>query len=211
MRKIIILCTLTTFIFFTFISCKNKNKKTDPTQNEFVKTGKFDYYGEKQIITNKIMYDVTICNDLLQDRSRENPDWFWENIPETECNTFVATLLNDARNGRLPIYYFELTGDYESFKQVQPEYVQKFMDSVLTYKFQVLDTTTKKGNIIDKEIKLDYRNIKKLRFLEEWFLGDGGFHKRVIAVAPFFEISYPGMETINTIYFWILVNNQEKK
>ena len=33
------------------------------------------------IITKKILYDVPIVNLLLEDRSENDPNWFWENLP----------------------------------------------------------------------------------------------------------------------------------
>jgi hypothetical protein len=115
-------------------------------------------------------------------------------------------LLTDALSGKLKTYYYDMTGDYESFDEILPADLQSYMDEIMTYEFEVIDTTVKRYKPEKVEIQLTHKHVKKLRFLEEWFIADGVFHKRIIAVAPYFTIDYPGLEPINAVYFWILLN-----
>ncbi len=181
----------------------NGNKKDKPS------SGKYDYSGDKLIITDKIMYDVTIVNDIIGDRTKNSPDWFWENLPLPESDEFVKTLLKDAYSGKLKSYYYDMTGDYESFDVIPQSKLKAYMDDVMTYEIEIVDTTVKRYKTDIINIPLDYKTVKKLRFLEEWFMAEGKFHKRVIAVAPYFVIEYPGLEPINAVYFWVLLDEQK--
>ncbi|MDD4150125.1 MAG: hypothetical protein PHE33_08855 [Bacteroidales bacterium] len=203
--------TLMIFVSFIIYSCNNSNnnKSADNNSSQNEKKSKLsvvDYTGEKLVITDKIMYDVQICNEIIGDRSKNSPDWFWENLATPDGDEFVKGLLDDAVSGKLKTYYYDMTSDYESFDEIAPENLQAYMDSVMTYEFEVIDSTVKRYKTNKVQIQLTYQNVKKLRFLEEWFIADGVFHKKVIAVAPYFLIEYPGFETINTVYFWIMIN-----
>jgi len=192
------------------ISCNNKEKKTEtPDTDDGVKTANYDYEGDKLVVTDKIMYDVPIVNEIIADRSKECPDWFWENLPTPDADIFLKTLLEDAASGKLKTYYYEMTGDYESFDVIPQSDLKAYMDDVMTYTFEIVDTTVKRYNPEKVDIKLDYKNVKKLRFLEEWFVANGKFYKQVIAIAPYFVIEYPGMETINAVYFWVLIDDEK--
>ncbi|MDD2386149.1 MAG: hypothetical protein PHP52_05140 [Bacteroidales bacterium] len=204
--------TLMIFVSFIFHSCNNSNNNNSTNNNNNSQNEKkskqsvVDYTGEKLVITDKIMYDVQICNEIIGDRSKNNPDWFWENLPTPESDEFIKALLDDAINGKLKTYYYDLTSDCESFDEIAQEDLKSYMNSVMTYEFEVIDSTVKRYKTIKKQVPLTYKHVKKLRFLEEWFVADGVFHKKVIAVAPYFVIEYPGFETYNTVYFWIMIN-----
>ena len=204
MKHISILITI--FAVFLAISCNN-NEAGKTTENETeTNQSVIEYTGEKLVITDKIMYDVQIVNDVIGDRSKNSPDWFWENLPTPESDDFIKSLLTDALSGKLKTYYYDMTGDYESFDEILPADLQSYMDEIMTYEFEVIDTTVKRYKPEKVEIQLTHKHVKKLRFLEEWFIADGVFYKRIIAVAPYFSIEYPGFETINAVYFWILLN-----
>jgi len=208
MRPIVIFTLLIIFnMFLLLTSCSNTNNENSQDKPT---TGKYDYSGEKLVITDKIMYDVNIVNDIIGDRSKNNPDWFWENLPTPESDDFIKALLQDAYSGKLQTYYYDMTGDYESFDPISRTDLKSYMDEVLTYEIEIVDTTVKRYKTEIINIPLDYRNVKKLRFLEEWFLAEGKFYKRIIAVAPYFVIEYPGLETINAVYFWILLDNDKQ-
>lgn len=211
MRTIIKSKALLVVVFTLCIfSCKNDNKDNNEKQN--IKSSEnYDYSGDKLVITDKIMYDVNIVNDIIGDRSKNNPDWFWENLPSPESDDFVKALLKDAYSGKLKTYYYDMTGNYESFDFIPRSDLKSYMDEVMTYEIEIVDTTVKRYKTEKVNIHLDYKNVKKLRFLEEWFLAEGKFYKRVIAVAPYFVIEYPGLETINAVYFWVLLDENNTK
>jgi len=204
-----------TFMLATLLiciySCTNSNKSDDYKERQTESgQGKYDFTGDKLVITNKIMYDVNIVNEIIGDRSKNNPDWFWENLPTPESDEFIKTLLKDAYSGKLQTYYYDMTGNYESFDPIPKSDLKAYMDEVLTYEVEIVDTTVKRYKTQKINIPLDYKNVKKLRFLEEWFLAEGKFYKRVIAVAPYFVIEYPDLETVNAVYFWILLDNEKQ-
>jgi hypothetical protein len=187
-------------------SCKNSNNNE---QQDNSSSSKYDYTGDKLVITDKIMYDVTIVNDIIGDRTKNSPDWFWENLPLPESDEFVKTLLKDAYSGKLKSYYYDMTGNYKSFDVIPQSKLKAYMDDVMTYEIEIVDTTVKRYKTDIINIPLDYKSVKKLRFLEEWFMAEGKFYKRVIAVAPYFVIEYPGLEPINAVYFWVLLDEQK--
>lgn len=205
------LFVIITLIFTLFVmSCKNSDNKSENSNEETENTIDYDFHGEKLVVTDKIMYDVTISNDIIGDRSKNGPDWFWENLPTPESDEFIKTLLVDAYSGKLKTYYYDMTGDYESFDEIPSSELKAYMDEVLTYKFEVVDTTIKRFKTENVEITLDYRNVKKLRFLEEWFVADGEFYKKVIAVAPYFVIEHPRIESMHAVYFWIMLDDSNE-
>ncbi len=209
MRTHIIRVLLTVTIISTFIACNNSGTKSNNNQiKEKNQTHENDYEGDKLVVTDKIMYDVTIVNEVIGNRSKNSPDWFWENLPTPDADNFIKNLLLDAISGKLKTYYYDMTGDYESFDEIPTSELKGYMDNILTYEYESVDTTVKRYKPEIINIPLDYRNVKKLRFLEEWFVADGVFHKRVIAIAPYFTIEHPDMEPINAVYFWIMINQQ---
>jgi hypothetical protein len=204
---------LAILISASIYSCVNSSseKKTESENQDVNKTSKYDYNGDKLVITDKILYDVPIVNEVIGDRSKNSPDWFWENLPTPDGDEFIKALLADARSGKLKTYYYDATGDYESFDAISKDSLGPYMDKVMSYEFETIDTTVRRFKVNKVNIPLDYKNVKKLRFLEEWFVAEGKFYKRVIAVAPFFTIEYAGMETVNTVFFWIMVDEKEKE
>jgi hypothetical protein len=196
MKKILAIFPL--FVFFVlFLSCNNKSEKSQIAL----------FLGQENdsavIITNKIMYDVPIVNLLIgNDRSKNNRDWFWENIPCPDCQNFTKGLLEDVKSGRLPIYEYDLVGTYDTLIEVPSSELDDFLESKLTYNYETYDTVKKK--LVPQSMVLDENNIKEIRFLEEWYIKDGEFHKKVVAFAPFFTINDPNFsQEQNTIFFWV--------
>lgn len=53
-------------------SCKNKAAKNDKeNQNNTVEVADYDYQGDKLVVTDKIMYDVPIVNEIIGDRTKK--------------------------------------------------------------------------------------------------------------------------------------------
>ncbi len=179
-------------------SCKNSTEKSVINFEEIV--------GEDQCLTQKIMYDVQIVNEIIGDRSKNNIDWFWENLPTPDSDEFVKNMLEEIEDGDLPIYHYDMTGTYDTFEQIGEAEVDDFLDEIMTYEFEAVDTTIKKYTTEIIEVPLDYRNVKKLRFLEEWYLSEDGFKKKVIAIAPYFVIEHPQTVPVHAVYFWTMVD-----
>lgn len=208
----IIFVALLAISLVTIQSCKNKDTKDNKDNSDTtVEVADYDYQGDKLVVTDKIMYDVPIVNEIIGDRTKNSPDWFWENLPQPESDSFLKTLLEDAVSGKLKTYYYDMTGSYDTFDAIPSSELKSYMDDVMTYEFEIMDTTVKRYKTEKISVPLDYSKVKKLRFLEEWFIADGKFHKRVIAVAPYFVVEHPSIETISLVYFWILVDEKKKQ
>ena len=78
----------------------------------------------------------------------------------------------------------------------------------MNYEFEIVDTTVLPNDVTKMKIQLDHTNIVKLRFLEEWYIAEGVFKKRVIAVAPYFSYLRPDNELITFVFFWVLVDGK---
>lgn len=155
------------------------------------------------VVTNKIMYDVPIVNLMIgTDRTKKNQDWFWENLPSPDGENFISGLLDDIRNGRIPIYEYDLIGSYDTLVEIPQNKLNDFLKEKLSYYYDTYDTLTKK--VETHKIMLGEKDIKELRFLEEWYIKDGEFYKKVVAFAPFFTINDPSLgQEQNTIAFWV--------
>lgn len=206
MKNAIILISL---VFITLLASSCSNKESEVVVNgKIITPSENDYQGEKLVVTNKIMYDVQVRNDLIGDRSINNPDWFWENLPSPQDDEFLKDFLNDAIVGKLKTYYYDLNGDYSSFEEIPEAERAKYMEKCLNYEFEIVDTTVLPNDVTKMKIQLDHTNIVKLRFLEEWYIAEGVFKKRVIAVAPYFSFLRPDNELITFVFFWVLVDGK---
>ena len=128
-------------------------------------------------VTEKIQYDVSIKSG--------NPDidWWIDNIEGSYRDKLVSMLLTNALNGEIDVYdYFtnnKLT-DNES------AYIRGRTDTIL---LQSPDPPYNDTTMIVEQ-KLEYNDITRVRFLEEWSY-DGNdvrtMEKNIIAIAPLLE------------------------
>ena len=178
-------------IITLLIACNSNNKNT-----ENINEVKHD-----NVITTKIMYDVPIVNEIIGDRSKDNIDsWYWENLPTPDGENFVKKLLNDAEKGKIKVYEYDLFSNYDTFPEIPQSEIKAFLKKGLEYLRVTLDTTVNPAKIVEQKIPLDYKNVKKLRFLEEWYIEDQKLCKQVIAIAPLFYVEE--MENPFAV-FWI--------
>lgn len=170
-----------------------------------------------EVLTKKILYDVPIVNLLLEDRSENDPNWFWENLPYPAGDEFVDKLFVDARDCEIPIYYYDPEGDYEHLDRIPDKEVKNLFDNDMKVSLPVPDVYDEEtASFIQRpnvEFKLDQTRILKLRFLEEWRMYDGMIEKKVLAVAPVFTINIGGTEAqegyaYNTVKFWIMADEK---
>lgn len=171
MRKTAFLGILVMLIIGTY-SCTNTESETK----------------EKEVITQKIMYDVQIINPNIISEEDFERDWFWVNIPESDLDRLLTKIYDKVISGETQAYLYDPTGNYEDFEKIsKKDFVKYFEEKWFIYEtIQEIDEKT--GNIIDISIPLplEKNQIKQLRFLEEWYYEKDVFCKRVIAVAPVF-------------------------
>ena len=168
-----------------------------------------------EVLTKKILYDVPIVNLLLEDRSENDPNWFWENLPYPAGDKFIDDLFADAKDCNIPIYYYDPEGDYEHLERIPDNKVKEMFENDMTVSLPVPDVFDEETNAYisrpNVDFKLDQTRILKLRFLEEWRVDDGMITKKVLAMAPVFTINIGGTEAqegyaYNTVKFWIMAD-----
>ena len=159
----------------------------------------------ENVITTKIMYDVSIVNEMLADRSKANEyEWYWENLPTPDGENFIKKLLQDVEKGKIPIYEYDMsyTSTFDTLIEIPKNQLKNFLKDALVCKYDVIDTTQIPSVLVEKKVPLDYKNVKKLRFLEEWYIENNKPCKRVIAIAPLFYIFINGTEYPQA-RFWV--------
>ena len=170
-----------------------------------------------EVLTKKILYDVPIVNLLLEDRSENDPNWFWENLPYPSGDEFVDKLFAGARDCEIPIYYYDPEGDYEHLDRIPDKEVKNLFENDMKVSLPVPDVYDEEtASFIQRpnvEFKLDQTRILKLRFLEEWRMYDGMIEKKVLAVAPVFTINIGGTDAAegyeyNTVKFWFMADKK---
>ncbi|PLX09538.1 MAG: hypothetical protein C0596_03125 [Marinilabiliales bacterium] len=156
---------------------------------------------EKEVITKKIMYDVPIVNSDIVTEEDYEQDWFWNNMPESDLDRLLTKLYDNVISGETQAYLYDVTGDYEEFEKIPKEdFVEYFEEEWFIY--ETIQETDEAGNLIDISFKLplEKKQIKELRFLEEWYYEGDEFCKRVVAVAPVFVTDVS--QNMNILY-WV--------
>ena len=127
---------------------------------------------EQTLITKKIQYDVTITNT--------NPDYdpWIENIIPAKRTAFVQEIMDAAYSGKINVY------DYFNNPISAAELQNLGVDTT----YRTLTRTYPPYEEFDTVIvsRLNIRDINKIRFLEEWKMGETNFvfEKKVIGIAP---------------------------
>ncbi|PLW95503.1 MAG: hypothetical protein C0593_13950 [Marinilabiliales bacterium] len=128
-------------------------------------------------VAEKIQYDVSIKNG--------NPDidWWIDNIEGSYRDKLVSMLLTNALNGEIDVYDY-----FTNNKLTDNElaYIRGRTDTIL---LQSPDPPYNDTTMIIEQ-KLEYNDITRVRFLEEWTY-DGNdirtMEKNIIAIAPLLE------------------------
>ena len=146
----------------------------------------------KEILASKIQYDVPIVNNDPQ------LDWWINNIEGSRREPFLQRLMEAVENGKVKAYdYF--------YKPLTPQQVKGSLSDTV---YQTLMRANPPYEEYDTMVILtiDYRNINKLRFLEEWTWDpDKAFlEKKVTGFGPVITRTTAG-ETYNQLLFWILL------
>lgn len=130
-------------------------------------------YKEKDVVTKKILYDVTIIN-----KDKEF-DWWVQNIEGENREELISNILNSVASGNVTAY------DYLSHKAMSKHEISQMLKRTDTIAiespnppYDLMDT------IINSELKK--KDIEKLRFLEEWYMNDNSlsFQKKIVGICP---------------------------
>jgi len=150
---------------------------------------------KQQILTEKIQYDVPVIS------SDPQLDWWINNIEGSRREPFLKRIMEASERGEVRVYdYFnqQLTS-----LQVQAQCIDTIYRTLLREypPYEEYDTMT-----IDA---ISYRDITKIRFMEEWSWNPGSLQmdKKVIAIGPVIQKEIAG-ESFNQLLFWIYLDEQ---
>ncbi len=145
------------------------------------------------VLTERIQYDVPVKNANVDD------NWWVNNIVGPDREELVKGILEKAKNGEIQAY------DYFN-ELLTPDDVRKIgIDT--TYK--TVKRSTPPYDEYDTMMisKLEWGDITKLRFLEEWKIDKNTFEikKEVIGIAPVKMVELGGMFYTMPL-FWIYLD-----
>lgn len=149
---------------------------------------------EKEIITERIKYDVEIKNP------DQRADWWDRNIPGPSRENLINRVMDAAYSGKLNVY--SNTG-----KLLTPDEVKNIGCEEIQVTFQRPDPPYESYDTIVVQ-KLNFRDITRLRFLEEWHFDKNEIliRKKTLGIAPVMESYDPegklrGYHPLFWIYF----------
>lgn len=143
-----------------------------------------------ETITTRIQYDVPITGQDPQ------LDWWVNNIEGSRREPFVKRIMEGTESGEFKAFdYFH--------EPLTPEQV-KAIGSDTVYMTLIRETPPYEEYDTMVVYTTDYRDIVKIRFLEEWIWDPTtlDFEKKVIGIAPL-AAQKVGDEVYNRFLFWI--------
>jgi hypothetical protein len=148
-----------------------------------------------QILAEKIQYDVPVLNGDPQ------LDWWINNIEGSRREPFLKRIMEAAEKGDVRVYdYF----NHPLTPQQLPSICIDTIYRTLTREYppyEEYDTMTIEA--------VSYRDITKIRFLEEWTWNPGKVEitKKVIAIGPVVQREIAG-QSFTQLLFWIYLDDR---
>ena len=146
--------------------------------------------GKREILTERIQYDVTISN--------EDPDldWWVNNMEGSKREPFLKEIFDKVFSGEIRSYdYFNAPYTPEEVRLVGNDTI-----------FQTLQRLEPPYDEYDTTIvtSITYKDVTRIRFMEEWQINKKNMQitKKVIGMAPVYVRKY-GQESFNQVLFWI--------
>ena len=149
---------------------------------------------EAELLATKIQYDVQINSADPQ------VGWWVNNLEGSKRDPFINRIMKAAENGDLQAYdYFNKPLTPQQVKSMQIDTVYR----TLTHPYPPYDQY---DTVV--YFTLDYNDITKIRFLEEWRWNPKTLEidKKVVGIAPVAVIKY-GDKEYNRPLFWIYPDN----
>ena len=147
---------------------------------------------EEEILATKIQYDVPIVNNDPQ------LDWWINNLEGSRREPFLQRLMEAVEKGDVKAF------DYFN-NPLTPQQVKASLSDTV---YQTLMRTQPPYEEYDTMIVMtvEYRNISKMRFLEEWAWDPDKLtmEKKVLGFGPVVQSQVAG-QTFNRLLFWILL------
>lgn len=130
-------------------------------------------YKEKDMVTRRILYDVTIVN------KDKDFDWWVQNIEGDNREELISNVLNSVSAGNVKAY------DYLSHKPMSKSDISQMLKRTDTL---AVESPVPPYDLIDTIIssELNKKDIEKLRFLEEWYMDEKSllFQKKIVGICP---------------------------
>jgi hypothetical protein len=153
---------------------------------------------ENEALASKIQYDVPIVNNDPQ------LDWWINNLEGSRREPFLKRIMDAAERGEVKVYdYFENPMTPVQIRALSTDTVYKTL--VRPYPpYDEYDTMIVKT--------ISYRDIVKIRYLEEWIWDPSEFtmKKNVLAFGPVISKEISG-QTYNQLLFWIHTADKRQK
>jgi hypothetical protein len=151
--------------------------------------------GKSEVLTSKIQYDVPVTNNDPQ------LDWWVNNIEGSRREPFLKRVMEAAEKGEVRVF------DYFNSPLTPGQIMALGSDTV----YQTLLRNTPPYEEYDTMIvnTVTYRDIVKIRFMEEWNWNPKSLEidKKVLAIGPVLQKEIAG-ETFTQLLFWISLNEK---
>ena len=186
MKKTALVLLLFATISISFYSCKNEESKSETDKN-------------KNLITERIQYDVFIKSPYEND-----VEWWKENIDGAKRESFIKKIMASAFDGKVQAY------TYNENEPVSGEELEKLLNPTDTIQiisplppYDIYDTIVQE--------KLNFNNITKIRFMEEWYMNEKTLEitKKVVGICPVIpSYDIEGEFRGNKPLFWIYLDDK---
>lgn len=150
---------------------------------------------KRQIITEKIQYDVPIVSD------DPRLDWWINNIEGSRREPFLKRIIEAAEKGEVMVY------DYFGELLTPGEVVAQGSDTIYLSLVRDYPPYDEYDTMLVRS--LSYREISKIRFLEEWTWDPTTFQveKKVLGIGPVLVREMEGM-LYNQLLFWVYFDDR---
>jgi hypothetical protein len=194
---------------FIFIICELCVNKKEPMKN-LINNLKFatalvlimtlilscsDRSGKNEVLTSKIQYDVPVNNNDPQ------LDWWINNIEGSRREPFLQRIIEGAQKGDVKVY------DYFNNPLTPSQIMAIGSDTIYQTLLRSFPPYDEYDTLIIRSIT--YRDILKIRFLEEWNWNPETLEidKKVLAIGPVIQKEIAG-ESFNQLLFWIYLDKR---
>lgn len=149
---------------------------------------------KKEILAEKIQYDVPVINNDPQ------LDWWINNIEGSKREPFLKRIMEAAENGEVRVY------DYFNHPLKPEQLPAQCIDTVYRTLLREYPPYEEYDTMTINEVT--YRDITKIRFLEEWTWKPGKveIEKKVIAIGPVVQREIAG-QSFTQLLFWIYLDD----
>ncbi len=146
-----------------------------------------------QVLAEKIQYDVPVNNNDPQ------LDWWINNIEGSRREPFLKRIIEAAEKGDVKVY------DYFNNPLKPSQILAVGTDTIYQTLMRVSPPYEEYDTMVIRTIS--YRDITKIRFMEEWTWDPGTLEidKKVLAVGPVIQKKMAG-ETFNQLLFWVYLD-----